>query len=156
VTRGGEEEIIEMKSAQEREALAAEFDRHVVEEDEILKQYHTLSDKLAEGPLSVLVNHIVTDEEMHHFLLRTMADWLRGAPTPGKSVSEQGLDREAILRHTRTLQEHEKKTIESCRELKTRLSGEERELFATILDTIALDSEKHHRLLAAVEKMIGS
>lgn len=143
-----------MNPANEREALAAEFDRHVEEEDEILKQYHALSDKLSEGPLSVLVNHIVTDEEMHHFLLRTMADWLRTPPAPDAGRSEPGLDREAILRHTRDLREHEKKTIETCRELKTRLSGEDRELFVTILDAIAFDSEKHHRLLSAVEKMI--
>lgn len=143
-----------MNPANEREALAAEFDRHVEEEDEILKQYHALSDKLSEGPLSVLVNHIVTDEEMHHFLLRTMADWLRTPPRAGQRVAEPGLDRDAILRHTRDLQEHEKKTIEACRDLGARLSGEERDLFKTLLDAIALDSEKHHRLLSAVEKMI--
>jgi hypothetical protein len=143
-----------MRSEAEREALAAEFDRHVAEEDEILREYHVLSDKLGEGPLSVLINHIVTEEEMHHFLLRTLSDWLRTPPTPGRSLAEQGLDHHAVLHHTRMLQQHEKKTIEACSSLKSRLSSEEGELFEGILDAIALDSEKHHRLLAIVERMI--
>ena len=73
----GKKETIMTKSTDQREALAKQFDRHVEEEGKILQDYHKLSDKLTEGPLSVLINQIVTDEEMHHFLLRTVAEWLR-------------------------------------------------------------------------------
>ena len=49
----------------------------------------------------------------------------------------------------------ETKTIEECRDLISRLSGEGGELFEALLEAIALDSEKHHRLLSAVEKLLG-
>jgi hypothetical protein len=52
------------------------------------------------------------------------------------------------------LQEHEKQTVEACRDLNSRLSGADAELIETLLDALALDSEKHHRLLSAVEKLI--
>ncbi len=142
-------------SADQREVLAQQFDRHVEEEGEILQGYRALSDKLTEGPLSVLINQIATEEEMHHFLLRTMAEWLRSPPAPIKSLTEHGLDPESLLNQTRALQEHEKQTIDECRELKPRLVGEDREILETLLDVIALDSEKHHRILATLAKMIG-
>jgi hypothetical protein len=140
-----------MGSADERRALADEFERHMAEEGEILKQYHALSDKLSDGRLSVLVNHIVTEEEMHHFLLRTLSDWLRSPVPP----AEGHPDRDELLRVTRRLRGHEKKTIDACRGLKSRLSGDEGDLYDAVLDSIILDSEKHNRLLATVEKLIG-
>ncbi|MFQ5416803.1 MAG: hypothetical protein ACE5FL_07115, partial [Myxococcota bacterium] len=69
-----------MKSEADRAALACEFDRHRAEEGEILKSYHALSDELGKGPLALLINHIATEEEMHHFLLSTLSDWLRNPP----------------------------------------------------------------------------
>ena len=145
-----------MESADQREALAQQFDRHVEEEGKILQEYHTLSGKLTEGPLSVLINQIATEEEMHHFLLRTLAEWLRSPPEPMTSLAEQGLDHDAILNQTRALQEHEKQTIAECKELRPQFSGENQELFEALLDAITLDSQKHHLLLTTVEKIIGS
>lgn len=144
-----------MRSEKEREALAAEFDRHVCEEDAILKEYHQLSDALPDGPLSVLINQIVTEEEMHHFLLRTLSDWLRTPPSGVGEIPPGGLDRDAILRQTRALQEHEKTTVEACRSLKSRFDSQGDDLFECLLESIALDSEKHHRLLATVARLIG-
>jgi hypothetical protein len=144
-----------MASPNDREALAAEIDRHVTEEGEILKAYRRFSDMLKQGPLSVLVDHITTEEEMHHFLLCTLSEWLKAPPEPGASLAAQGLGRGEVLRHTQALQAHEQQTIEACRDLKSRLAGDDRELFEALLDAIALDSEKHQRLLAVVEKLIA-
>ena len=47
---------------------------HVADEERILQEYHRLSDALPDGLLSVVVDHILTDEEMHHFLLRTLSE----------------------------------------------------------------------------------
>jgi hypothetical protein len=145
-----------LKDEAERESLACEFDRHRAEEGEILERYHALSDELGKGPLGLLINHIATEEEMHHFLLGTLSDWLRTPLGLEESLPEDGLDRDALLRQTRMLRGHEKKTIEACRGLKSRLSGGERDLFDTILEAIAADSEKHERLLETVEKLIES
>jgi rubrerythrin len=146
---------LEMGSAAERKALAHEFERHIEEEGEIVEKYHALSDKLTDDRLSVLVNHIATEEEMHHFLLRTLADWLQAPAPRAETRVASGPDRDELLRVTRMLRGHEKKTTEACRGLKSRLSDDEGELFEAVLDAIILDSEKHHRLLATVEKLIG-
>jgi len=143
-----------MNGEKEREALAREFDRHRAEEGEILEHYHALSDQLGSGPLGLLVNHIATEEEMHHFLLGTLADWLRARGSPHETPSQRRADRDALLRQTRMLRGHEKKTVEACRSLQSRLSGDEGEIFDTLLEAIASDSEKHHRLLEAVEKLL--
>jgi len=144
------------KDEAERESLACELDRHRAEEGEILERYHALSDELGKGPLGLLINHIATEEEMHHFLLGTLSDWLRAPPGVEERLPENGQNADALLRQTRMLRGHEKKTIEACRGLKSRLSGGERDLFDTILETIAMDSEKHERLLEAVAKLIES
>ena len=91
---------------------------------------------------------------MHHFLLRTLSDWLHDPPAPGENLATLGIDREEVLSCTRMLQEHEKKTILECRALQSRLSGEPGDLFETLLEAIALDSEKHQLLLAAVERLV--
>jgi hypothetical protein len=143
-----------VRSQEEREALGAEFDRHVSEEERILRAYHTLSDKLPEGPLSVVVNHIVTDEEMHHFLLQSLADWVRSPATALDIADDIGSDRGELLRLTRELRDHERETIEACSELQERLGGGEGDVYDAVLQAIILDSQKHHRLLRLVESLI--
>ena len=142
-----------MTDANDREALAAVLDLHVREEGEILQDYRVLSDKLANGPLRVLVDHIVTEEEMHHFLLSTLCDWLRAPADAVESLSAQGVDCDAILQQAAALKQHERKTVEACRELKSRIVDDDHELFDAILEAVALDSEKHHLLLTAVERL---
>lgn len=136
-----------------RAAVAEEIERHISAEKEILAEYHVLVDQLPEGPLSVLVNQISTDEEMHHFLLSTLAEWLRAEPEaePGGGLAEA--DRRAIADRARLLQEHEQATIDACSELKERVSGEQQELVEALLDVLILDSRKHHRLLAALDRI---
>lgn len=117
--------------------------------------YHALSDRLPEGPLSVVVNHIVTDEEMHHFLLKTLADWIRSPSSALEVADDIGPERRELRRLTRTLREHEQETIEACRVLRERLGGEDGDLFDGVLEAITLDSRKHYRLLNVVESLIN-
>jgi hypothetical protein len=139
-----------------RNALADEFERHMAVEDAILKSYHSLVDRLPDGPLSILVNHIATEEEMHHFLLGTLADWLRSPPLMGEEEVALGADRETVAGQARLLKEHETETIDACKKLKEEVSGVDGDLFEVLLDVLILDSQKHHRLLSALEKLVGS
>jgi hypothetical protein len=143
-----------MESNKEREFLAAKFDRHAEEESKVLGEYRALSEKLGDGPIGFLIDLILTEEEQHHFLLSTMTKWLREPPAEGKIIGLQGVNREELLQHTEKLRKHEKETIDAYRSLKFQISGEEIELLDSLLDGMVLDSEKHHRLLLAVEKMI--
>jgi hypothetical protein len=142
-----------MNDESSRAALANEIERHIGAEEAILAEYHTLADKLPEGPLSVLVNQISTEEEMHHFLLSTLSEWLR---TESGVEPDDGLpdaDRRAIADRARLLQEHEQATIDACTDLKQRMSGEMQGLVEAVLDALIFDSRKHHRLLAALDEI---
>jgi hypothetical protein len=145
-----------VNSDSRREALADEIERHIGAEEEILQEYHVLVDQLPEGPLSILVNQITTEEEMHHFLLSTLAEWLRSEPEIDASSLLAGLDRSAIADRARLLQDHEQATIDACSELKEQVQDEPGELLEALLDVLILDSQKHHRLLAALDRIASS
>lgn len=143
-----------MVKSNERESLAAKFERHADEEGKILTEYRALSEKLAGGPASFIIDLILTEEEMHHLLLLTTAKWLRdpgtwkGTGIPAGSVGEE------LLRRTEQLKKHEKETIDSCLSLRSTLSGADEDIIGSVLEVMTLDSEKHHRLLTTVEKLI--
>jgi hypothetical protein len=143
-----------MVSHNERESLAAKFDRHVEEEGKILAEYRALSEQLGHGSVGFMLDLILTEEELHHLLLRTIAKWLREPPSEEASRVLQGANRDELLRRTQTLQEHEKETIEGCRSMKSELPEQDRDLLNTFLDVMILDSEKHHRLLLTIEKLL--
>ena len=144
-----------MENVHERELLAAEFDRHADEEGKILADYRALSNELGQGVAGFLVNLILTEEELHHFLLRTTAQWLRSPPTAEGTMLPAAIDRDALLRRTHELQRHETESIEACRRLRSALSGPHADVLASVIEVVALDSEKHHRLLLAVERTLA-
>lgn len=138
----------------EMEVLAAMFHRHAEEEGRTLGEYRKLAEKLGESTVGFLVDHILTEEEMHHFLLRTMAKWLRERSVKPDGAIPADANVAELLRLTQELRRHEEETIDSCRSLKSKLPKEQSRLLSILLDVMVLDSEKHHRLLRAVEEMM--
>lgn len=141
-------------SDSERESLAATFERHAEEEGKILAVYRTLAERLGDSTVGFLVDQILTEEEMHHLLLHTIAKWLRTHPAGEKAAIPPGADQAELLRLTQNLRRHEEETITACRNLKSQLSKEQDDLLRTLLDIMVLDSEKHHQLLVAAEKLM--
>jgi len=138
----------------DRESLATQFERHADEEGKILTEYRVLSEKLGNSSAGNLVSHILTEEELHHLLLRTLAQWMREPQPEQARAVPPDANRAELLRLTRILQKHEIETIDHCRVVKSQLSGETAELLGTLLEAMVLDSEKHHRLLGAVETLL--
>ena len=143
-----------VSSDKERETLADKFERHADEEGSILEEYRALAEKLEDSVAGMLVNQILTDEEIHHLLLRTMATWLRAPGGAATTAIPAGTNCDELLSLTTVLQRHERETIETCNVLQPRLIGESAELMDTLLEVMVLDSEKHQRLLTAVEKLL--
>jgi hypothetical protein len=137
-----------------RETLAATFERHAEEEGKILTQYRSLAEGLGDSPARFLIKLILTEEELHHELLRATAKWLREHSGAGWRPIPPGGDIDELLRLTEQLQHHEKETIEACAGLRSNLLGIGGELLSSVLYVMALDSEKHHRLLETVRRMI--
>jgi hypothetical protein len=145
-----------VESHNQQEYLAAKFERHADEESKILDEYRAFSEKLGNSSVGNLVSHILTEEELHHLLLRTLAKWLRERPSEQDRAVPPHADRAELLRLTQTLQQHERDTIDACRSLKSKVTGQRAELIRTLLDAMVLDSEKHRQLLAVVEKMLNA
>jgi hypothetical protein len=143
-----------MATENEREALAAKFEHHADEEGKILAQYRMLAEQLGDSSAGTLVSHILTEEEMHHLLLRTMAKWLREPAASPAGAVPASADRAELLRVTRMLRQHERETIDACRRLKSQLSAGSAGLLGPLLEAMMLDSEKHHRLLEAAEELL--
>ena len=143
-----------MALEQQRELLADQFDHHAMEEGKILASYRAFAEELGDSTAGHLLNHILTEEEMHHLLLLTMANWLRSRRTEKaeQRVFCRNLDRDKFIQVTRELQRHERDTIDACRRLQSELSGDDEHLLVTMLEAMILDSKKHDLLLAALEK----
>ena len=87
---------------------------------------------------------------MHHFLLGTLSDWLRTPVSPDQALSERHVDREALLRQTRALRGHEKKTIEeSVVALKKALEGDDK---AKIEEAMNNTLQASHKMAEAMYK----
>ncbi len=143
-----------MNTDKERESLARVFEEHAYQEGKVLAEYRVLAEKLGDGAAGTLVDHILTEEEMHHLLLQIMADWVREPVQPQEFEIPPGANRPELLRLTRILQQHERETIDACRDLKAKVSGQRAAVIGTLLEAMVLDSEKHYRLLAAVEELL--
>ena len=137
-----------------RASLAATFERHAEEEGRILAEYRALAEKLGDSPVRFLIKLILTEEELHHELLRVTARWLREHPAAEGTRIPLDEGAEELLQRTEQLQRHEKETIEVCSGLRAGLSGMSGDLIGSVLDVIAMDSEKHHRLLTTVRRMM--
>jgi len=59
-----------------------------------------------------------------------------------------------VLNFIKGLMKHEEATIEECRRLKSPFAAPETDLFDAILDALISDSEKHRRLLSALDRTI--
>lgn len=143
-----------MISDEQRESLATELERHADEEGSILAQYRVLAERLGDSAAGMLVDQILTDEEVHHLLLRTMARWLREGGGPGTAPIPVGANRTELLRLTQRLQAHESETIAACSTLCSQLSGDNAEIMGVLLEVMVLDSEKHHRLLTVLQRLL--
>lgn len=138
----------------EREFLASTFRSYAAAEEKILTEYRALSKQLGDSTCGLLVNHILTEEEMHHLLFSTAAMWLKDHVSTEYAPLPQGVNKSEVLQMTRSLCEHESSTIEAFRKLKSQLPAGEVELVGTLLDIVILDSEKHCQVLKGMEKVL--
>lgn len=137
----------------QREVCAAFLDQHVETEGGIMEEYRSLAGPIESGPIRFLIDFILHDEERHHGLLRMMAKHLR-IKNRRREKLPWVIDPRELTRHMRKLQEHERETIAACCDLKHQLPAGESEFFGALLDALILDSQKHERLLLAVERMV--
>ena len=135
------------------ERLLNEFETHEAKEEESLKHYRKLLNKMPNPVTRFLLQLIISDEEKHRAVIHAMVATLRGSLMWTKP--EGSLEGAADLAETNgqlrvstdALIELEKEGIRECKALVKESSGYYHGVFKILLDSMIRDSEKHIELL---------
>lgn len=142
----------------EFERLLDQFSAHEVHEQKFVEQYREIVDQIESPLVRFLLRLILSDEEKHHDLVRTISaglrkdlEWLKGGadlPKLGKISQET---KEDLLKLTADFIDAEKQTIADYQALLKRSEGYRKGLLALLIRTILHDSEKHLLILEYIE-----
>ena len=140
------------------EWLLDAVERHALAETDALDQYQYLADASGDPVIALVMRLILEDEERHHGLLRRIEASLRDAlywtHSPA-SLPQSGTPLRPIAREltaiTRVLIADEHTGAQHMRELAQREKGIDSGLHSLLLEMMAMDSEKHARLLQFVQ-----
>lgn len=140
------------------EWLLGAVERHASAEQEALAQYEFVAEASQDPVVALLMRLILEDEERHHALFRRMQATLSDAlnwthsrsALPGGSVPEQPLG-DDLVAITRGLVNEEHSGARILRHLAHTEEGIDSGLESVLLEMMAMDSEKHARLLQFVQ-----
>lgn len=132
---------------------------HARTEGRLLEGYLTAAAETDSKALAYLIGLLVEDERRHH---RQFSDLARSLVTETEMRREdpvvprldfQHADREAVLELTRALIANEEQDAEELKRLRKDLRDvEDTTLWALLVETMRLDTEKHLAILKFVEK----
>ncbi len=145
------------------ERLLDTIESHVSAEAGSLEEYRRLAEHSADPVVKLLAELVLGDEERHHHLLERIATSLAGAvhwwhpaeALPSLTVQPEPAAREAI-EATRALIREEHAGARELRQLARREKRLAGGLETLLLETMAIDSEKHERILRFVLKRLES
>ena len=143
------------------EQLLKQFVAHEQHEQEFVKEYGRIVKELDNPLVKFLLQLIISDEEKHHALVRSIAsglrkdlEWLREGtdmPKLGPVSQEQ---RAELLSLTAELIDAEEATIRQFRDLMKQSQGYRKGLPDLLIKTIIHDSEKHLMILEYVDERL--
>jgi hypothetical protein len=141
--------------------LLSAIDRHATIESQALGQYDYLAQASGDPIIALVMQLILEDEERHHGLLKRISSTLRDAlnwtyspdslPRAGAPATTSGEDLTSLAG---TLIDEEKAGAQALRGLAQREKGFGSGLESLLLEVMAMDSEKHARLLRFVEQRL--
>jgi rubrerythrin len=138
----------------ERE-LVATLERHGADEGEILARYNTLAEALRSPAARYLVSYIMDDERRHHRIIEELANTVAwgGFNAAGEVAKVPDLrnhryEAADFIAETQRLLDFEKKDRRELRRLRKDLHDfEDTTVWALLVDTMILDTDKHIRIL---------
>lgn len=143
--------------------LVDAIERHAAAESAALGQYHYLAEQSDDPIVALIMRLILEDEERHHTLLTRIATTLRDALnwtySPNALPESRGTALSAsaqadLIAMARALVEEEQTGARALRRLADRGQGLGDGLDELLLDMMAMDSDKHARLLQFVQKRL--
>lgn len=142
--------------------LLQSVERHIELEAGALGQYEYLRTASGDPVVALVMQLILEDEERHHGLLKRMASTLRDTLdwTHSAEALPKGLDTvtdaapEDLAKIAHELIDEEKTGAQALRNLAQRERGLDSGLDSLLLEMMALDSDKHARLLQFVQRRL--
>jgi rubrerythrin len=142
------------------ELLLRTMEQHIRGEAGALVQYERLA-QVSDPIVSLVMQLILEDEQRHHALLERIAatlrdalNWTRSADAFPSTMPTEGVAPE-LASLARTLIKEEQDGARALRELAARERGIDGGLDSALLEMMALDSEKHARLLQFVQRRLA-
>jgi len=140
------------------EWLLEAVQRHADAEQDALAEYAFVAEASADPVVALVMRLILDDEERHHGLLKRMEATLRDAlnwthspsALPHAGVPQQPVARDLVA-ITRGLVEEERTGARMMRDLAQREKNIDVGLHSLLLEMMAMDSDKHARLLQFVQ-----
>ena len=145
------------------EWLLDAVERHAVAEQEALDQYEYLATSSADPVIALVMRLILEDEERHHGLLKRIEATLRDAiewthspnALPRTGTPQQPVAHE-LLQTAGALIEEERTGAHYLRDLARREKDIDAGLHSLLIEMMAMDSEKHARLLQFVHDRLAT
>jgi len=143
------------------EWLLEAVERHARAEQDALAEYAFVAEASADPVVALVMRLILEDEERHHGLLRRIEATLRDAlnwthspsALPSAALPQQPVARDLVA-ITRGLVQEEHSGARMMRDLAQREKGIDAGLHSLLLEMMAMDSEKHARLLQFVQQRL--
>jgi rubrerythrin len=142
------------------ERLLQSVEKHVELEASALGQYDYLATASGDPVIALVMRLILEDEERHHGLLTRIAATLRDAlywthsPEALPKTTEQAAPAADLAKIARELIDEEKTGARALRNLAQRERGLDSGLDSLLLEMMAIDSDKHARMLQFVQRRL--
>lgn len=142
--------------------LLAAFETHIQAETDTLLAYRKLAETTPDPLVALLMQLVLEDEERHHQLVERMSarlrdslEWTR-SPNALPSPAESGAPATAeALTAVRGFLRHEQEGTRHLRQLAKQSSDLYDGVFELLLNVMAMDSEKHARILEFVQRRLA-
>ena len=143
------------------ERLEQAMRHHVAAEEDSLEAYRQLEEASGDPVVRMLMEEVLADEEHHHRLLKrleTQFEQELDPATPGEGLElgrpPVGPSALALAKTARALADQERKGVRRLRKLARDHKDVYSGLFSLLLEGIAMDSEKHERVLRFAAKRL--
>ncbi len=144
------------------EQMLSQFSAHERNEREFLNEYREIVDRHDNPLVKFLLQLIISDEEKHHSMVRTITSALQedltGIKTGGEDMPKLGAiseeKKDELLRLTADFIKAEKQTIDEYKALLKGSQGYHQGLLALLIRTIIHDSEKHVMILDFIDEKL--
>jgi rubrerythrin len=145
------------------EQLVDAVETHVVQEADALAAYRLLAETTPDPVVAMLMRLVLEDEERHHGLMQRIAAdlrdglyWTHATETLPDARIHPEIEGPRPLTELRNLIHEEQEGVRQMQELARKSARINEGLDSLLFEMMAIDSQKHERILRYVERRLAS